>query len=55
MSEQPSVIKQAEDVVNKVATSVAETLNLGKEETVGNPGVSILCVVEPGYSMGRDD
>ena len=49
------MIKQAEDVVNKVASSVAETLNLGKEETVGNPGSSILCIVEPGYNMGRED
>lgn len=40
MSEQPSVVQQAEEVVNKVAASVAETLNFGKEEPTGNPGES---------------
>lgn len=34
------MVRQAEDVVNKVATSVAETLNLGKDEPTGNPGRS---------------
>lgn len=34
------MIQQAEAAVNKVASQVAETLNLGKEEPVGNPGTS---------------
>ena len=39
MAEQPSVIQQAGDAVNKVAESVAQTLNFGdKEAVVGNPG-----------------
>jgi hypothetical protein len=40
MSEQPSVIKQAEDAVGKVAASVAETLNFSDKEApaASNPG-----------------
>jgi hypothetical protein len=38
MAEQPTIVKQAEDVVSKVAASVAETLNFGEKEVVGNPG-----------------
>lgn len=39
MAEQQSVIQQAGDAVNKVAESVAQTLNFGdKEAVVGNPG-----------------
>ena len=38
MAEQPTIIKQAEDAVGKVAQSVAETLNFGEKEVVGNPG-----------------
>jgi len=38
MAEQPTIIQQAEDAVGKVAQSVAETLNFGEKEVVGNPG-----------------
>ena len=40
MAEQPTIVKQAEDAVSKVAASVAETLNFGEKEkeVVGNPG-----------------
>jgi hypothetical protein len=40
MSEQPTIIKQAEDVVGKVAASVAETLNFSDKEApaASNPG-----------------
>lgn len=40
MSEQPTIIKQAEDAVGKVAASVAETLNFSDKEApaASNPG-----------------
>ena len=38
MAEQPTIIRKAEDAVGKVAQSVAETLNFGEKEVVGNPG-----------------
>lgn len=38
MAEEPTIIQQAEDAVGKVAQSVAETLNFGEKEVVGNPG-----------------
>jgi len=44
MAEQPTIIQKAEDAVGKVAQSVAETLNFGEKEVVGNPGK----LVEPG-------
>jgi hypothetical protein len=44
MSEQPSVIQQAGDAVSKVAESVAQTLNFGEKEAVGNPGKLVLTI-----------
>jgi hypothetical protein len=38
MAEQQTIVQQAEDAVSKVAASVAETLNFGEKEVVGNPG-----------------
>ena len=47
MAEQPTIIKQAEDAVSQVAASVAETLNFGDKEVVGNPGKLVAPSTDP--------
>jgi len=47
MAEQPTIVKQAEDAVSQIAASVAETLNFGDKEVVGNPGKLVAPSTDP--------